>query len=98
VTVSEAESALVCITRFYYGGNVDVSSLKPGDSQTLIDEAVNYLTYINTLEVFYKIMGFLRIIFCILLLVYQVKRYYTNSKLSWFQVSVIWMIQVLSVL
>ena len=43
-------------------------------------------------------MAFLRIIFCVCILIYQVKRYYMNKKLSWFQVSVIWMIQFISII
>lgn len=69
-----------------------MSDLSLVDSQTLIDESVNYLNYINTIKDFYRVMGFLRILFCIVVLVYQIKRYYLNSKLSWFQFIVVWMI------
>ena len=92
VSADYAEDALTCISRFYFGTDITVEELDPKSSQSLIDWTVNYLTYIDRMRLFYTVMAFLRIIFCIVLLLYQVKRYYMNNKLTWFQVSVIWMI------
>lgn len=98
VSEDYAEDALTCVSRYFFGTDVNISSLNYQTTDQLIHWSVNYLTYIDTIRTFYTVMAFLRIIFCVFILIYQIKRYYMNSKLSWFQVSVIWMIQILSVI
>jgi len=47
---------------------------------------------------FYNVMGVLRCIFSIVLIVYQLYRYYANIEMPSFQIMIIWMIQCLTLL
>ena len=54
--------------------------------------------YVSVLSKFYNYMAAVRVVFSVVLLVYQLKQYYLNFKLTRFQKTILWMIQSLTLL
>ena len=91
-----ALSALACIEEEFSSDFTDPTTTAA--TNELIDLAVEYICLVNFLSKFYDIMGFLRIGFSILLIIYQLNQYFKNYKPTQFQKSITWMIQLLTVL
>ena len=64
----------------------------------MIETTIEHINYVRVMSKFYTAMGFLRGIFSIMVICYQVQRYYRNYKMSYLQVVVIWLIQFLTIL
>ena len=66
--------------------------------QTLIDDTVGVINYVKIMSKFYNWMGVCRVIFSIILVVYQLKRVFQKVRLTYFQLTIIYMIQSLTLL
>lgn len=66
--------------------------------QGIIDRTVLYVSYVNFMSKFYNYMGVFRCLFSIVLLYYQINKWFLNYKTTRFQKLILWSIQSVTML
>ena len=59
---------------------------------------VDVINYVKVMSKFYNYMGVFRVIFSIIMLTYQMRRVYLKFRLTYFQLTIIYMIQSVTLL
>ena len=96
LTEDQAYSAFDCVAD--YSTAAEAAEITNTEIDALVYATVLRIDYVSVMQVFYNYMAAARIIFSIILLVYQFQKYYLNFKLTRFQRLVLYMIQSLTVL